>query len=836
VTIDGFTVQGATNANVFGFGILLGAGTSGSQVLNNIIQNNIAGLSLSNNPAGNPALIQHNLFQNNNQPGPISGTAIYTDQFNAGGKVANVTIDSNSFLNNQNTAVLIGPTNATQGAANITISNNVMTGDGNAVLLFNTTNGVVTGNTITGSTGSQVVIGGGDNGVQITQNFIQNGATRGIRIGDFGGGSTNSNVTIHDNSISGNPTAGIEIDSAAGAYTGTLDATQNYFGSPSGPTTPNNPGGTGDKIIDPNNQATFSPFLTSGVDSQPNTPGFQPAANASNAIVVNGTAGNVTVIVTATGPDSGSYTVNGGPPIVFSNDTSFTFNGGPGDALIIHNPAGGLFAPSGGVIYNGGTGANSLQILDGFAAIQDFTFSPNSAGGGHNGAIAFVNGATTANYTYSNLTPVLVNAGTPNSVLFMLPNSGQDNKVVVQAAGFGMSQIISQDGAFETTTFVNPSTSLTIGVTGATPQTLTLTPLGAGIPIGGVGPGASTLNVTLDIAPGGTYNVQTAVGETVTVNGGSGSTVYNVQAAADSTVTIVATPLPSSQTTFNVQAAAGALVTINGGAAPNVLNFDAQGHSIGVGAGIIDLNGRPTVVYTFITTLNLNNAAGVESIAGPDTADRPTAFTGLDAQERFVQALYLDELGRAGVKAELDGWVSVLNGPGGSQTVVAGDILRSQEARDHLVKSWYFTFLGRQANGTEEMGFVNELLQGQKEEQVLSQILGSSEFDGRAQTLSSTGTSQERDIQALYQLLLNRTGGSVDVAGWVSQLPRIGLQGVAQMFLTSAEFRGDLFEGYYNALLHRPSDPAISNAVFSNLDAATIRINFEGSPEFFTNG
>jgi Domain of unknown function (DUF4214) len=119
---------------------------------------------------------------------------------------------------------------------------------------------------------------------------------------------------------------------------------------------------------------------------------------------------------------------------------------------------------------------------------------------------------------------------------------------------------------------------------------------------------------------------------------------------------------------------------------------------------------------------------------------------------------------------------------------------------------------------------------------VLSGILGSAEFDSRAQTLTSTGTTQERDVQALYELLLNRTGEALGVQGWVSQLPRIGLQGVAQDFLTSTEFRGDLFEGYYNALLHRPSDPAISNAVFSNLDAATVRIVFGASPEFFTNG
>ena len=143
------------------------------------------------------------------------------------------------------------------------------------MLLFNTVSSTVSQNTITGSLGSQLAIGGGVIGLQITENFIQNGTTRGIRIGDFGGGATNSAVTANCNSISGNPTAGLEIDAAAGSYTGTLDATKNWWGSPTGPTIASNPGGTGDAIIDPNTQVVYNPFLTSGTDSSPGTAGFQ---------------------------------------------------------------------------------------------------------------------------------------------------------------------------------------------------------------------------------------------------------------------------------------------------------------------------------------------------------------------------------------------------------------------------------------------------------------------------------------------------------------------------------------------------------------------------------
>ncbi len=290
VTIDGFTVQNETSGNTFGFAILEGAGTSGTQVLDNIIQNNIAGLSLSNNPAGNPGLVQHNVFKNNNQPGPVSGTAVYTDQFQAGGGLANVTIDANAFLNNTNGGVLIGTTDATKPATNVAISNNTFDTDGNGALLFNTTSSSVTGNTFTGSTATQLVIGGGVNGLQVTQNFIQNGATRGVRVGDFGGGGTNQNVTLFDNAIEGNATAGLEIDSAAGSYTGTLDARDNWWGAATGPTAASNPGGTGDKLIGPSGQVRFRGWLAAGADTQPSTPGFQgdTTQTAGHTITVRG--------------------------------------------------------------------------------------------------------------------------------------------------------------------------------------------------------------------------------------------------------------------------------------------------------------------------------------------------------------------------------------------------------------------------------------------------------------------------------------------------------------------------------------------------------------------
>ena len=54
VTIDGFTVQGATNPNQFGGGVVIGGGTSGAHLVNDIVQNNIIGVIVANGSAIRP--------------------------------------------------------------------------------------------------------------------------------------------------------------------------------------------------------------------------------------------------------------------------------------------------------------------------------------------------------------------------------------------------------------------------------------------------------------------------------------------------------------------------------------------------------------------------------------------------------------------------------------------------------------------------------------------------------------------------------------------------------------------------------------------------------------
>ena len=290
-------------------------------------------------------------------------------------------------------------------------------------------------------------------------------------------------------------------------------------------------------------------------------------------------------------------------------------------------------------------------------------------------------------------------------------------------------------------------------------------------------------------------------------------------------------------------------VAFDGGAGTNTLNLDAT-HlpvatspqmPVGPGSNHYYYVANETVRYANTTTVtHLGNAAAVQAFYGPDTADRGTAFNGLNADERFVQAVYLAALGRAGSKAALDSWTAMLvtgSDPAqnaASRQSVAGSIERSAEARDHLVKAWYVAYFGRAAVNNEESFWVNQLTAGGSEEAVLANVLSAATGNFRANNPSET-----QFIGALYQALLNRTGSVAEIASWDATFTAGGYAAVAKGFLTSNAFRLNQFEGYYDALLHRPGDTApqgLQGWAGSADDLTTVRTKFEATSEFYVNG
>jgi hypothetical protein len=95
---------------------------------------------------------------------------------------------------------------------------------------------------------------------------------------------------------------------------------------------------------------------------------------------VDGTTGADTLVVTATGANSGSYVLNGGGAVPFSGITSLSFNGlDSNDTLTINNPTDGLLAIP--VLYDGGgQPGDALEILGGTAFSTTYTATGPSSG------------------------------------------------------------------------------------------------------------------------------------------------------------------------------------------------------------------------------------------------------------------------------------------------------------------------------------------------------------------------------------------------------------------------------------------------------------------------
>jgi nitrous oxidase accessory protein NosD len=326
VKIDGFTIEGSTDPDpCFLSGIWTNPGFSGTHgghtIVNNIVQNNISGIELDSD-CTYPTLVQHNLIRNNNNPGPGSGNAIQT---NFG--LCDATIDSNTFSGHISSSLLVV---APSSGLHVT-NNELVGGTREGIALVDVSSSSISGNTSIGSTSSGTIdLFGGNSNVAITNNVLANG-TRGIQVEDPFGVGANSGVTAHANCISGNSVAGFEEDT--GGYTpataGSLDATNNWWGSPSGPTIASNPGGTGDKIIDQDGVVAYNPWLT----SQPAAP--CPVAFtklASGSFVIGDQNAAVGSAVTFWGPQWSSTstkwwssnTVSGGSPRSFKGFADVT--------------------------------------------------------------------------------------------------------------------------------------------------------------------------------------------------------------------------------------------------------------------------------------------------------------------------------------------------------------------------------------------------------------------------------------------------------------------------------------------------------------------------------
>ena len=252
VVIDGFTVQGETSQSTSnGAGIVMAPTIHGTQILNNIIQNNVAGVYLANSSAADPVVFQYNLFQNNNNNGVNGGRGIYTDGSLTNGYLSGVEIDNNTFTNNRGgsgttgleAAVAFEASSSSSTQSQITISNNTFINNGKSTLFFNSTNVLIEGNTASGAAdwySGSLRFEGNNHNVTIVHNNIINNPGPGVAVDSSGVTGDSSGFVVNYNNIQNNGTnttyrnrLGVVFNE--NEYDGTFDARYNYWNSTTGP-------------------------------------------------------------------------------------------------------------------------------------------------------------------------------------------------------------------------------------------------------------------------------------------------------------------------------------------------------------------------------------------------------------------------------------------------------------------------------------------------------------------------------------------------------------------------------------------------------------------------
>jgi len=206
-----------------------------------------------------------------------------------------------------------------------------------------------------------------------------------------------------------------------------------------------------------------------------------------------------------------------------------------------------------------------------------------------------------------------------------------------------------------------------------------------------------------------------------------------------------------------------------------------------------------------------------------------------DAASIFIHELYEARLGRPAEDGVVAAWVQLLATQ--SPLAVVSAIENSTEAKLDLVRQLYVHYLGRMPGNAEAMPWVIALQNGMTEEQAISGFLSSGEFAARAQQMFTTSTSNQSFVQALYQVVLNRSAADLEVAAWSTAAALLGRSTVSNFFVNSPEFRLDAITSLYATILHRAPDLAGLNAwVASAFSLEDIRMAILSSAEAMANG
>jgi parallel beta-helix repeat protein len=160
------------------------------------------------------------------------------------------------------------------GGSNVTIVENIIRNvPESGIAIYNSEDVLVARNTIVdGVEGAAVLLEDVGDGIEVRNNFLAPDNHEDVVIDGYSPGVT---IVITENAFG---TSGTGLSIASGTGLLSVDATCNWWNSADGPT-----GAGAQAVIDPDSVVDYTPWLTSGTDTDAGTAGFQPGPCISDA-------------------------------------------------------------------------------------------------------------------------------------------------------------------------------------------------------------------------------------------------------------------------------------------------------------------------------------------------------------------------------------------------------------------------------------------------------------------------------------------------------------------------------------------------------------------------
>jgi hypothetical protein len=172
----------------------------------------------------------------------------------------------------------------------------------------------------------------------------------------------------------------------------------------------------------------------------------------------------------------------------------------------------------------------------------------------------------------------------------------------------------------------------------------------------------------------------------------------------------------------------------------------------------------------------------------------------------WVASLYQTVLGRQPSAAETTNWNNALASGQFTKIQTAQSFLESGERLSSIIGGYYQQYLGRDIDQAGLKYWTDVWRSSGGPEQVQAGIIASPEYYATAGRLYANLSPDAAWVTALYNNVLGRSPDEQGLAYWVNYIQTHSKQNVVLGFVTSAEYRLSLLNGWSEEFLGRPID------------------------------